>query len=129
MALKGPAPAGPARRRFVRVLKIGWWAACMAVLVWWFLAAEPGAVSSPASEPLHEQTLKGIMALLAFPAGLLWVWSLPWLAPAVEAAGVSLRGWPWYLPTVLAWSGCALLGYVQWFWLLPHVFTMRASDS
>lgn len=127
--MKIPASAGNARKYFVRALKIGWWSACLAVLVWWFVAADPGAAASRANEPLHEQTLKGLMALLAFPAGLLWVWSMPWLAPAVEAAGVPLAGWPWYTPTVLAWSGCAVLGYVQWFWLLPYVFTMRSSDS
>lgn len=69
------------------------------------------------------------MALIAFPAGLVWVWFMPSLAPAVEAAGVPLEGWPWFTPTVLAWLGCAVLGHVQWFWLLPHVFTLHSPDS
>ncbi len=121
--------AGSARRRLVRALKLGWWSTCLAVIAWWFVAIDPVAVATQANEPLQQQTLKGVMALLAFPAGLLWVWFMPGLAPAVEAAGVPLEGWPWYTPTLLTWLGCALLGYAQWFWLLPYVFTLRASDS
>lgn len=117
------------RGRFVRLLKLGWWSVCLAVIAWWIISADPATVGSQANEPLQQQVLKGIMALLAFPAGLLWVWFLPLLTPAFEAAGVPVNGWPWYATTVLAWLGCAVLGYLQWFWLLPHVFTLRSSDS
>ncbi|MGH8629367.1 MAG: hypothetical protein ACREU7_01195 [Burkholderiales bacterium] len=126
---KIPPAGGKGRRRLVRFLKLAWWSACLGVIVWWFVSVDPGAVGSRVNEPLPQQTLRGVMALLAFPAGLIWVWSMPWLAPAVEALGIPLEGWPWYAPSLLVWSGCALLGYVQWFWLLPHVFTLRASDS
>jgi len=124
-----PSVRGTARGRLVRLLKLAWWSVCLGVLVWWFIAVEPGTLQTQASEPVQHQTLKGVMALLAFPAGLLWVWSMPWLVPAAQAVGLPMDGWPWYAPTVMARFGCALLGYAQWFWLLPHVFTLRASDS
>jgi hypothetical protein len=123
------SPSGAARRRLVRFLKLAWWSVCLGVIAWWFFAVDPGALGSKTSEPLQQQTLRGVMALLAFPAGLVWVWVLPSLAPLAEAMGMPMQGWPWYAPGLLAWAGCALLGYAQWFWLLPHVFTMRASDS
>ena len=113
----------------MRFLKLAWWSVCLGVIAWWFFAVDPGALGSKTSEPLQQQTLRGVMALLAFPAGLVWVWVLPSLAPLAEAMGMPMQGWPWYAPGLLAWAGCALLGYAQWFWLLPHVFTMRASDS
>lgn len=127
--MKSRAGAGGARRRIVRLLKLGWWSVCFGVVAWWLVSTDPAAAASQADEPLQQQTLKAIMALLAFPAGLLWVWFLPWLTPAVEAAGVPVDRWPWYVPTLLAWLGCAVLGYLQWFWLLPHVFTLRSADS
>jgi hypothetical protein len=126
---KGPATGNRMRRHVVRLLKIGWWSVCLVAIATWFVAADPGTAASQVNEPIEQQLLKGVMALIAFPAGLVWVWSLPWLTPGIEAAGVPLSSWPWYTPTVLAWLGCAVLGYVQWFWLMPHVLTLRSSDS
>jgi hypothetical protein len=113
----------------VRWLKLGWWSVCLGIIAWWLLSADPAAAGSQANEPPQQQMLRGIMALLAFPAGLLWVWLMPWLAPAAKAAGLPIDTWPWYLPTTVTWLGCAVLGHIQWFWLLPHVLTLRSSDS
>lgn len=72
------------------------------------------------------------MAILAFPAGLLWVWIAPNLEPVAQAvtslAGLPPASWRAYGPELLTWLGATLLGYVQWFWLVPHVFALRASD-
>lgn len=72
------------------------------------------------------------MGILAFPAGLLWVWLAPLFEPmakaAAGAAGLPPPLWREYGPALLTWLGATLIGYVQWFWLLPHVFALRNSN-
>ena len=71
------------------------------------------------------------MGILAFPVGLLWVWIAPNLeslaASAALSAGLPSALWRSYGPELLAWAGATVLGYIQWFWMLPYVFRMRAD--
>lgn len=63
------------------------------------------------------------MALISFPAGLIWVLATPGLLSLVpQGAGpvASLS----YSEPFLVWLGCAAIGYVQWFWLLPRAFSL-----
>lgn len=122
-------PFTPLTRRFTRWLNLAWWAMCLGVLLWWYLSVDLGAPVSASKRPDQEQIMEGIMAVLAFPAGLIWVWSLPMLTALLDAFGVAVQRWPWYAQPAAAWCGAALLGYIQWFWLLPYVFTLRASDA
>jgi hypothetical protein len=115
--------------KVARWSKLLWWAASLAVLVWWFFSIDLGAPASAGRRADQERIMEGIMAFLAFPAGLVWVWALPMLTSMLEAFGVIVARWPWYSQPLAAWCGAALLGYLQWFWLLPYVFTLRASDS
>lgn len=122
-------PSTPFARKLTRWLKLLWWAASFAVLVWWFFSIDLGAAVSAAKRPDQERVMEGVMAFLAFPAGLVWVWALPMLFSWLDAFGVAVERWPWYSQPLAAWCGAALLGYLQWFWLLPYVFTLRASDA
>jgi hypothetical protein len=78
-----------------RFLRFGWLLLCLLALAgWWF---GWGFVDGAGQRIEHRQLLDAIMGVLAFPAGLLWVWIAP------------------------------NLGYIQWFWLLPYVFRLRAN--
>jgi len=116
--------------RVKRTLRFGWLALCLAVLaVWWF---GWGFVDGAGQRIEHRQFLEAAMGVLAFPGGLLWVWVAPHFEPLVQsaanAAGVTAPMWRSYGPPLLTWFGATLIGYVQWFWLLPRVFTLRRGD-
>lgn len=115
--------------RLKRILRVGWLLLCVAALAVWWLGW--GFVDGAGQRIEHRQLLDVIMGVLAFPAGLLWVYVAPNLESlaksAVLATGVPPEFWRSYGPELLAWLGATLIGYVQWFWLLPYVFRLRAD--
>lgn len=122
------AAATIAPPRLARWMKIVWWVICLAVIAWWAWSAEP--VRHPAAGEQDRETLFfGIMAALSFPAGLAWVLALPRVLTSLPLAAVDLALLPWYTQAVAAWFGCTVLGYIQWFWLLPHVLSMKSADE
>ncbi len=116
--------------RLKRFLRLGWLLLCFAALAGWWLGW--GFVDGAGQRIEHRQLLDAIMGVLAFPAGLLWVWIAPNLESlaksAALAAGVRAASWQMYGPELLAWMGATLLGYIQWFWMLPYVFRLRADS-
>ncbi len=116
--------------RLKRFLRLGWLLLCFAALAGWWLGW--GFVDGAGQRIEHRQLLDAIMGVLAFPAGLLWVWIAPNLESlaksAALAAGVRPAIWQMYGPELLAWMGATLLGYIQWFWMLPYVFRLRADS-
>lgn len=72
------------------------------------------------------------MGVIAFPAGLLWVWVAPVFEPFIESIaqsdGVTTVPWERYGPELFSWFGASLIGYIQWFWLLPTVFRLRSGE-
>jgi hypothetical protein len=126
---KRSTPGTTFSRKLTRWMKLTWWAICFGVLIWWYFSIDFGAAVSAAKRPDQERIMEGIMAFLAFPAGLVWVWSLPMLTSLLDSYGVAVARWPWYAHPAAAWFGAAVLGHMQWFWLLPYVFTLRASDA
>ena len=115
--------------RLKRILRVGWLLLCVAALAVWWLGW--GFVDGAGQRIEHRQLLDVIMGVLAFPAGLVWVYVAPNLESlaksAVLATGVPPEFWRSYGPELLAWLGATLIGYVQWFWLLPYVFRLRAD--
>jgi len=116
--------------RLKRILKFGWLMLCLGALAgWWF---GWGFVDGAGQRIEHRQLLDAIMGVLTFPAGLLWVWMAPILEPLAQSvahlAGMPPVLWRDYGPELLAWFGATVIGYVQWFWLLPYVFALRADE-
>ena len=115
--------------RLRRALKAGWLLLCIAALAGWWLGW--GFVDGAGQRIEHRQFLDAIMGVIAFPGGLLWVWVAPSLEPLAEtaalAAGLPKPVWIRYGPESLVWVGATLIGYIQWFWLLPYVFTLRSD--
>jgi hypothetical protein len=112
---------------WVRVAKIGWWVVCLGILTWWIFALGIEGADAAKSGP-EWLTFMLAMGVISFPAGPLWLWALPSIREALPAAGVDLSLLPWYWEPVAAWLGVAILGYAQWFWLVPGVLRLRASE-
>ena len=113
--------------RLPRLLKIVWWLICLGVIAWWAWSAEP-IRHAASSEQDRETLFFGIMAALSFPAGLAWALVVPRAWSSLPLAEIDVTMLPWYAQAVAVWFGCAALGYAQWFWLVPHVLSMRADD-
>ena len=115
--------------RVKRWLRVAWLALCLGALAGWWLGW--GFVDGAGERVEHRDLLDAMMGIIAFPAGLLWVWVAPGLEPMAQsatlAAGVPESVWRGYGPELLTWLGATAIGYFQWFWLLPHVFTLRAD--
>lgn len=109
------------------MLKIGWWTLCLTILAaWYFISGINGAAAPTAASDWRSFVLA--MAVISFPAGPLWLWALPSIRDVLPATGVDLSLLPWYWEQVAAWFGITVIGYAQWFWLLPAVFRLRADD-
>jgi hypothetical protein len=116
LELNPHARLGPA----VRLL---WWGLCLGVLAWWLFTTGLGSLASAHGlEGRDDRLFYALMALISFPAGLIWVLATPWLLSIVPA-GAGVAAIPWYGEPLLAWFGCAIVGYLQWFWLLPRAFS------
>jgi hypothetical protein len=100
----------------VRLLPLAaWCAACATVLVFTLAVWEPG-LNSDAGE-----VFAWGMLWLTFPAGLLVPAGIALFATyfgATELA-TSLGG---SVGFAVAWAGFVLVGYAQWFWLVPKLW-------
>jgi len=115
--------------RLKRTLKIGWLVMCLAALAGWWLGWS--FVDGAGHRVDHRQFLDTAMGVIAFPAGLIWIWAAPALESLAEvlarSAGIPANYWDSYGPELFAWFGAALIGYIQWFWLFPYVFRLRSD--
>lgn len=102
----------------MHLLKIVWLIACLAVLVWTFVACGHEANTTLRGECSLLAAI--IMAFLTLPVGLLW-WLLVSAAGyvlslvGIEIGGVSA------IADLVVWLGFVFVGYLQWFKLVPWV--------
>lgn len=107
-----------------RFYLLAWVAVCSAVLAWTLVA-----VSYSSSATLRGETLllgSGLLIMLTFPIGIVWWLVLGALAYAISLLGLSSE----YLQLgmfVFAWGGFVVVGYLQWFMLLPRVIRKLRS--
>ncbi len=99
------------KRNVARILKIAWLAACAVVLV--------GVVISK-GDAETERFLTQTMLVLSFPLGVLaspLIIVTGFLAQMISPLGslVQINDY------VMVWFWFFVLGYVQWFWLVPSV--------
>lgn len=106
-------------------LKVIWLFACIAVLIWEFLSC--GQQSHPGLRAECLLLAGGLMVVLTFPVGLLWVWLVSGAGYLLALFGIESPAGPSVVDLVV-WVGFVLVGYFQWFVFLPwSIQKVRAS--
>lgn len=106
----------------LNLVKVAWLIACLAVLAWTFLACGPEANAALHGECL---LLAGIaMALLTLPSGILWWLLLSGAGYTLSLIGIEIGGMSAFAGFV-AWLGFGVVGYLQWFKLVPWLIARR----
>lgn len=106
-----------------RLLQVVWLIACFAVLVWGFVACGEEANSTLRGECSLLAAI--IMALPSLPSGILW-----WLLVSGTAYALSLVGIEIGTSAVadlIVWLGFVVVGYLQWFKLVPWLIARWRS--
>ena len=100
------------------LIKAAWLIACLAVLVWTFVACGQEYNSTLRAECSLLAAI--IMALLTLPLGILW-----WLLVSATGYGLSLVGIEIgkliAIADLVVWLGFVVVGYFQWFKLVPWI--------
>jgi hypothetical protein len=99
-------------------LKGIWLLACVAVLAWQFVAC--GQQSNPTLRGECSLLAGGIMVVLSLPLGLLWLWLVSGAGYLLAQFGIEI-GAPSSIADVVVWLGFVVVGYLQWFVLLPWI--------
>ncbi|HUF19736.1 MAG TPA: hypothetical protein VMP00_03180 [Burkholderiales bacterium] len=103
---------------FAWILAASWVAACVVVLVYAFVQRGMGEISA---------AFGYMMVLLTFPAGLLVFYAvsltgIPFVIGVGAAPFLSAGG------LIAVWLALTVLGFVQWFTLLPWILARLRGD-
>jgi hypothetical protein len=101
-----------------RTVKLIWVVVCVAVLIWSFIYC--GQQANPTLRGECSLLGSGVMVLLSLPTGLLWVWLVSAVGYGLSAYGLVIDGSSLIVDFVI-WLGFFILGYLQWFKLLPYL--------
>jgi hypothetical protein len=98
------------------LLKATWLLACIAVLLWDLISCTQRMNPTLMSE--CSLLAGGMMVILSFPIGLLWLWLVSGAAYLAGQLGIDISA---VLPisNLVVWIGFVVVGYLQWFILLP----------
>lgn len=91
------------------------WVLSMFLLPIWYVCG-----NDPMSVYNHERQalLVLFMSVLSFPSGPAWIFLYLTLTGSVLQASSQM---PFYLDLFFVWFGCIVLGFVQWFVLVPKL--------
>lgn len=100
------------------VLKSAWLLACFGVLIWQLLDCGQHADRTLGAE--CSLLAGGIMVVLSFPLGLVWLWTLSGVGYLAAEFDIDMP-LSYLGMDVLAWLGFAIIGYTQWFLVIPWI--------
>ena len=103
-----------------RIALLMWLAASLIVLSWWCYRF---GLNPELSRTLRNESQIYLivgMAVLSFPAGLLYVYFFGLSVYALDIIGFDLHQYE-MLEVFTVWVGFVLSGYLQWFVLLPFI--------
>jgi hypothetical protein len=110
----------------MNLLKIVWLIACLAVLVWTFVACGHEANATLRGECSLLAAI--IMAFLTLPSGILWWLLLSGAGYALSLIGIEIGGVS-VIAEFVVWFGFVVVGYLQWFKLVPWLIARWRSHS
>lgn len=97
------------------LLKAAWFIACTAIFVWVFITC--GQESNSTLRGECSLLLAGVMAFLTLPSGILWWLLISGGAYVFSSMGIEVRASAF--ADIFVWLGFAVIGYFQWFKLVP----------
>jgi hypothetical protein len=68
------------------------------------------------------------MVVLSFPLGLLWLWLASGAGHLLAQFGIDIGGASW-TADIVVWLGFVVVGYLQWFFLLPWMIRKVRSRN
>lgn len=102
-----------------------WLIASFMVLSWWLYCF---GLDSEISRTLRNESQIYLiigMSILSFPIGILYMYLFGFMIYGLNKLNIDLHQYE-LLEAVILWSGFVLIGYVQWFILLPFIW--KKSD-
>lgn len=103
-----------------RIALLAWLAASIIVLGWWYYRF---GLNPELSRTLRNESQIYLiigMAVLSFPAGLLYVYLFGLTVYGLDSVGIDLHQHE-MLEVFTVWVGFVLSGYLQWFVLFPFI--------
>lgn len=101
-----------------RALKLIWVGACVTVLVWAFIHCSQQTDLMLRGE--CSLLVSGVMALFSLPLGVLWFWLVSALGFGLSSLGIASDRSSFIIDFAI-WLGFFVVGYLQWFKLLPYL--------
>lgn len=107
-----------------RALKLAWLGGCSCAYVVWLTSV--GAFSNVAAPYAGEKEfyLWALLAMAGFPGVLLWLVCAAFILKGLYFADVDVSSRP-YLTTTIIWLGAVVVGYIQWFHIVPRLMNRR----
>jgi hypothetical protein len=103
-----------------RILELAWLVSCVAAVTWWYVTYGIRSDLGGALKAESQIYLIAIMVVITFPIGLVWAYAAGLITYELEAAGIGTAT-AWHLDVLLWWFGFVVVGYVQWFNLIPRI--------
>lgn len=114
------------RRQVIVWLRIIWVLATMSIMVWGIAGC--GEVANPTLRAECGLLWSIVLAAVGFPLTVVWWITLSAVGAAFSSVGLEIGLSPAF--DAIAWIGFVVIGYVQWFVLLPRVWhELMPSDS
>ncbi len=109
-----------------RSIRFIWLAACVVVLLWWTIAYGFNDAVPKQLRAESQVYLFIAIIVLSFPAGLIWAVFVAIGSRALYELGFAPDGSIW-VNTFIYWLGAVVLGYLQWFVLVPRYTARRRT--
>ena len=103
-----------------RILQIAWLLSCVAAVAWWYVTYGIRSDLGGALKAESQIYLIVIMVVITFPIGLVWAYVTGLITYGLEATGIGTVT-AWHPDVLLWWLGFVVVGYVQWFKLIPRI--------
>jgi hypothetical protein len=103
------------RSQVINVVKVCWFLACLAVLAWGIFGCEQEA--NPTLRGECAFLAGSVLALFSLPLSIVWWVLLNAAAYGFSLFGIEVGESPAF--GAAAWLGFVVVGYLQWFMLMP----------
>lgn len=102
---------------------ITWLLLCLIVLLWWYYTYGLAEISDTLKNE-SQIYLIILMCILTFPIGFIWIYLLS-LILYIAQDYICMQGTKIIDSIIFGWLGFLVLGYLQWFLIVPSIVKKR----